>query len=275
MALRKVPIRLGLITVPVKIDGALEGAPSFHTVCNTGHAPVRIKQTLACPECKNADRGSFVKATETDDGKYAIVSAEKLEAATAVPDDVKNTITLTAHPAEQVQFAIPGEKTYFLAPGTDPNAYALMVRLVEERRDVALLTTFAVRSKPALYRLGVYQGALTLTEMAYPEAIRPAPENTGVVDEAMAAMASQFLDTITTDYDAASYTDTRSEAIRKVVEAADVVAAGGEAAPTAGEPTDLMAAMAAAIGQAPAKKTARKKTARKKTAAKKTARKAS
>jgi non-homologous end joining protein Ku len=279
-ALRKVPLKLGLISVTVGVQGAIDNddEPRFNTLCDQGHAPVRIKQALVCPECKNQDRSTFKKGQETDDGKYVVVDPEALQAAATVDPAVKDAITLTAHPAEDLRFALPGSKVYYLAPSKgEHDTYALMLDLVERRTDIAMCAMFAVRGKPAMYQLGAHGGCLTLTEVAWPKSIREAPQHTGTVDPAMSAMAGTFLDTIVTPFDAGAYVDGRAEKIREFIAKQTAVTAGDVEEVASGTPDDLMAAMAAAIGAKPAaKKATRKKaTAKKATAKKATARKAS
>lgn len=266
-ALRKVPLKLGLISVTVGVQGAIDEdeGPKFNTVCDTGHAPARVKQSLVCPSCQNDDKGTFKKAQPTDDGKYVVVDPEKLKEVATVKPEVKDAINLTAHPADDLRFVLPGTKVYYLAPNKgEHDLYALMVELVESRTDVALCAKFAVRSKPAMYQLGVYEGALTLTEVAWPTQIRQAPAHTGTADPAMAGMAAKFLDTIIQPFDATAYTDERAEAVANFVGSQKAVAAGDADEVVTSTPDDLMAAMQAAIEPPKPAKKATKKATRKK-----------
>lgn len=271
--LRKVPLKLGLVSVTVGVQSAIDAGaqPSFNTVCDKGHDPARVKQSLTCPTCSNADRGTFKKAQATDDGKYVIVDPSKLEEVAECPPEVKDAINLTAHPADDLRFAIPGGKVYYLAPVKgEHDTYALMVDLVSKRDDVALCAKFAIRSKPAMYQLGVHEGALTLLEIAWPADVKDAPQHTGNLDASMAEMAAKFLDSIIEPFDADTYVDVRAEAVAEFMAKQKAVKAGDAEKVTTSSPDDLMAAMAAAVGEkAPAKKKTAKKATKKKAASKK------
>lgn len=267
-AIRKVPLKLGLISVTVKVATAIEDAtPRFNTVCDQGHAPNKVKQRLECPSCQSSERGAFKKGVEQGDGTVIVVEADKVAEASEVPDDIKQGINLTTHPADDlVGTTMVGGKVYFLEPNQgEHDTYALMTQLVEERTDVAMLASFAIRSKPSLYRLGTLDGALTLTEIAWPESVRPAPRHQGTVDDAMLKMAAQFVDTLVAPFDPNEYRDTRSTQLADFLSKQKAVASGDEEAVVATSGDDLMAALSAAVTpkKKPAKKAAKKATAKK------------
>lgn len=266
--IRKVPLRLGLVSATVGVQGAIDDAqPKFNTVCDQGHDPARVKQSLRCPTCDNTEYGTFKKAQPTDDGKYVVVDPDKLKEVVEVPSEVKDAINLTAHPAEDLRFAIPGGKVYYLAPAKgEHNTYALFVELVSSRSDeVAFCAKFALRGKPAMYQLGVHEGALTMSEIAWPTDVREAPKHDGELDTAMSEMAHKFLDTIIEPFDADEYVDVRASAVAEFMAKQKAVDAGDAEQVTTSSPDDLMAAMAAAVGDKPKpkKKAARKKAAKK------------
>lgn len=268
MAIRKVPLKLGLISVTVKVATAIEDAtPRFNTVCDQGHAPNKIKQRLECPTCQSSERSAFKKGVEQDDGTMVVLNAEDVTKAAEVPEDIKSSITLTTHPADDlVGTTVVGGKVYFLEPEKgNHDTYALMAKLVEQRQDVAMLSSFAIRGKPSLYRLGTLDGALTLTEIAWPESVRPAPRHQGTVDEAMLGMAAQFVDTLVAPFDPKDYSDTRSKQLSDFLAKQESVVSGDADAVVASSSDDLMAALSAAVGP---KKATRKKTTRKTTARK-------
>lgn len=265
--IRKVPLKLGLIGVTVAVQGAIDNSNEvkLNTVCTKKHDPVRVKQSLGCPKCGNNDMGTFKKAQATDDGKFVVVDPEKVKEAAEPPSEVKDAINLTAHPAGDLTFALPGEKLYYLAPVKgEHDTYALMVDLVTKRDDVALCANFAIKSKPGMYRLGVHDGALTLVELAWPSDIKPAPQHQGTVDEAMSEMAVKFMDSIITEFDPATYTDARAESMRDFIGKQKAVASGEEEDAGTSTPDDLMAAMAKAVGEEAPKKKATKKATKKK-----------
>lgn len=207
-----IPIKLGLIQVPVSVHSALESSSSLSMVCSDGHATTKIKSSMACPECGNKDRGSFGRASQVG-GDLVEISQEALDEASA-PDAVKQSITLTVHPADDLGETLPGGKAYFLKADKSSLAeYALLVQAVSQHRDLAFLTRFAIRTKEALYRLTTHAGALSIVELAWPESINEAPTCDADPIEGGLAMLEPMLKMATTAFDIDQYRDRHQEVL--------------------------------------------------------------
>jgi non-homologous end joining protein Ku len=206
----------------------------FNTLCvgtDKAHVATRVHQELVCGECKNTNAETFVKGKDMGDGTYAIVDQDVLAAAATVGDDIKTELRITSHDAAKVAAAtMPLGKTYFLEPGKGPRAqegYALLREQVRRRSDKAYVSVFASRSKPMMYRLGVYGQALTIVPQAWPTNIRAEPNVPDVdVDEAALTQLDALLDTLEQPFDPATYIDTRKDAMEAVIAAATMVEAG-------------------------------------------------
>lgn len=283
-AVRKnVMLSFGIVQLPVSVETAVDDDDKdtrLHTLC-TGHPPfksahpaARVRFALTCPACQNEDKTSFVKGSEVG-GAYAIVSETAL-AELAVDEELKNSIKLTTHPAEQVsKSTLPGGKVYYLNPAkTSASQYALIANLVASRPDLAFCTMWAARSKASMYRLGVQDNALTLEMIAWPENLRTAPQVEGTIDTKMAKLVGALADGLCADFDPATYRNTRTETLKAIIEAADKVEAADTPpavttvakAPAGG--VDLMAALAAEVAKlrsVPASKTVRKAAPAKRT----------
>jgi non-homologous end joining protein Ku len=184
-----VPIKLGpMLSVRVDIFGAVEPKDSsVHTLCvGEGHEPVRIKQKQSCPTC-SAESG-FVKGAEVD-GKYVIIDDAEPE----IDDSIKKQICITSHDKTQVEsLTLPGAKVYYLGPNKkagDDEMYGILKAFIEKTdSEVSLVTVFAIRSRPTLFTMGVFDGAITLSERTWPEDVREIPEL-----KPMAEVSEQYL----------------------------------------------------------------------------------
>lgn len=254
--------------VPVNVLGAIEDEKketSLNTLCLgdvdvnkdgvvshvDAHAPARCRQDLKCEECGNNNKDTFKKGQDRGDGTYAIVDAEAVAAAIATSEDVQKTLTLTTHPIEQVaEQTLPNGKVYYLEPGKGGAAgYPLIVEAVKQRPNVAFCTVWASRSVPAMYRLGVYRDALTITQLAWPASVKAAPANPGGAKEEEVKMALVLVDQLCSDFDPDTFRDTRTETLRAFIAAAEGVegAATPETAVVTPKVTSMMDMLAAAV----------------------------
>lgn len=223
MAIRTVPLRLGLAQVNVKVESAIESdsGPKFHTVCTHPDdkkltEPARVKQSLVCPECQNSDRSTFEKAADAGDGKVRVVTQQEQKDASEIDASLKDVIDLTPHPAKDVrEGTIRTGKVYRLDPGkgVTPESYALFVGLVKSLKTEALCTMWAVRSKPAMYELTVHGDSLVLCELAWPDDVKPAPAINGKADKSMLDQIKQLVKLTKTDFDPSTYKDSRVDAL--------------------------------------------------------------
>lgn len=279
----------GLFNIEVNVLGAVDDdtkETAFHTVCagaaeDSAHAPARVRQSLICPDCANDVKDTFRKAREVGKGTYALVDSAELEAA-AVDEALKLQMQLTVHDAADVDAtALPGEKVYYLEPGKGPlvaKSYNLLRDKIAANPDKVICTIWAGRSKPGMFRLGVFGDALTLEQLAWPENVRQAPAVPEMdYTEQESAMIGQLLESIEAPFDATTYRDERKDQITAIIAAAEAVEgsatdAAPRAAKTAAPTLDLTASLQAALGAATAAKPAKaKKAAAKKAPARKSA----
>lgn len=265
----KVTLKLGLISFPVTVKTAVEAEreTKLNTLCtgddNASHAPVKINQLIKCPTCtRDGSYSNFPqRGRDNGDGTFTLVSAEDVAAANEVEEDLKNTLSLTPHPAAQVtERTVPGAKFYYLEPGKGAgDTYALLVAVLSALPNVAFCMSYAMRSAPAMYRLVTKGDVLALQMLAAPETVKPTPAVTTEYPAEMLPVAVQFAEMMVSDFDPATYSDTRRAKLVAVLDAATAIAAGE--APVASSPAaptsqnKLMAALLAATETKPAKVT--------------------
>lgn len=247
-----VALKFGLLPVNVDVVSAIERpkAVSFKTLCTNNHDPHPISSIYTCQDCGNTDKSSFVKGQQVDKNTYAVVDADQLKVAAEIDPALQTEMPLTVHPTEQVdQHTIEGGNVYFLAPskGAD-TAYALMLELLRQHPERAFVTVWAPRTVPSMYRLGVFNNALVLTELAWPEHVAVAPNVTTAPSEQEVALGEQLLTMATADFDAATYRDTRTERLAAIAAGGTVTA--GSTPTTTGSASSLLDALTAAVNAA-------------------------
>jgi DNA end-binding protein Ku len=312
-AIWKGAVSFGLVSVPVKLYSATESHDiSFRQV----HAKDggRIKYQRVCSvDGEEVAYADIAKGFETDDGEMVILDDEDLA---QLPANSSREISVEKFvPSDQID-PMMLEKSYYLEPeksGLKP--YALLRDALRESDRVAVVTvSLRTRMTPAVLR--VRDDVLVMQTLMWPDEVRKA--DFGSLRDVESPrpqevqMAKLLLDTLAGDYDPDEFEDDYAEAVQALVEAK---LAGGEvkrtkeAAPSAGEVVDLLAALQKSVAaaktargedtdeadedtddtdepvkaattkrssakKAPAKKAAEKKPAAKKTTTKTTAKKA-
>ena len=161
------------------VSAVSEQKETLNTACiglSKPHPINLIREKKYCYICDNTNKDTFVKVKKIIDGDYKIVDKEVLEAAEA-PDEVKHQLTLTPHPAEEVDKILLNGKSYYLKPNKPVNTaqYKLYIAMLERHPKTAFVTEWASRSNAALYRLCVHRGILMIAELARPETMNEPP----------------------------------------------------------------------------------------------------
>lgn len=274
------------LSVTVNVLGAVDDddkETSLSNICaghppfSAEHPPSGVKQDLKCPVCDNNDKTSFKKG-RISGSTFSIVDSVAVAAAAVATAGNPLLMEFTAHAASDLDGkTLNGDKVYFLdCQGGYEKIYALLVALVNSRPDLVLLTTWASRTKPAMYRLTTFNGALAVQKLAWLTSIRKAPIINETPDAKNLAQAQALIEMTVTPFDPATYVDTRSAALQALIaqaqgiEGAAVVVTA--AAPRAVEndlTAMLEAALAAAGATVPAQPTATPAAPRKRAPAKK------
>jgi non-homologous end joining protein Ku len=249
-------LAFGLISTQVRLTGAVEKdtTPRLNTLCvgaekGAEHAPVAIKQGYTCASCGPlTDKAALKKGKPAGDG-YVVVEQEEIATArTESGAEYKKSIKFTAHPAaEVIENTAPNGTLYYLAPEGAGDAYALLRDLIAAHAEVAFVALYTVSSRVGMYVARVHGDAIVL-EGRYREAeLKAAPElEPAEVNKDLFGMAEQFLEGMVTEFDADSYVDTYTEAIKAMLDASTPVAAES-AAVESGAGVDLMAALQAEL----------------------------
>ena len=253
-AIWKGAVSFGLVSVPVKLYSATESHDiSFRQV----HAKDggRIKYQRVCSiDGEEVPYAEIAKGYETDDGEMVILDDDDLA---ELPANSSREISVEKFvPSDQID-PMMFEKSYYLEPeksGLKP--YALLRDALRESDRVAVVTV-AIRTRmtPALLR--VRDDVLVMQTLMWPDEIRT-PDFGSLKDvqdpkPQELEMARLLLDTLAGDYDPDDFEDDYAEAVQTLVQAkleGGEVKRTKEAAPSAGEVVDLLAALQRSVAAA-------------------------
>lgn len=245
-------ISFGLVNIPIKLHAATEDKDvklrTLHKECNTP-----IKYEKVCPVCeKEVKNEDLVKAYEYTKGKFVVLDEEDLEALRKENEDKAVEIIDFVNMA-QID-PVFYQKSYFMSPNENGSkAYSLLRKALSESKKVGI-AKIMIRAKEQLAVIRVYENTLVLETIHYPDEVRKTDDVPNVPSDDK--ITSKELDTaimlieqLTTDFDAAKYTDDYRTSLLELIESKRT---GKEVVtPTEKEPvsnvTDLMAALQASI----------------------------
>ncbi len=243
-------ISFGLVNVPIKLYTATEKKEIkfnyLHEKCGTP-----IKYQRRCPTCNvEVTSEEIVWGYEYQKGQYVILKEEDFE---SLPDEKSKTIDILDFVELAEIDPVYFEKSYFLEPSPGgEKAYALLRRAMEETGKIAVAKV-TIRTKETLAALRVYQNALLMAVIFYPDEIRTTAGLTGIQSEPNLnaneiEMANNLIANLSGHFDPAKYTNNYRENLMQVIQAK---IAGGEVAEApAREPgkiIDLMEALRASL----------------------------
>lgn len=245
-------ISFGLVNVPIKMYTATEKKEIkfnyLHEKCGTP-----IKYERHCPNCDvEVPQEEIVRGYEYQKGQYVVLRDEDFE---GIPDERTRTIDIMDFVDLTEIDPIYFEKSYYLEPSPGgEKAYALLKRAMNDTGKIAVAKV-AIRSKETLVVLRVYQNALAMATIFYPDEIRATTGLTGIqteptLHENEIRMATNLIQNLSSHFDASKYTNNYREALMRIIQ---TKIAGGEItqAPEreTGKIIDLMEALRASIAQ--------------------------
>jgi DNA end-binding protein Ku len=211
-------IVFGLVNVPARIYSAVsEHKLQFHMVHEPDGSPIGYQKVCKAEE-KPVPADEIVKAFEYEKGEWVYMSDEDFEAARV---EGYRTIEISDFvPYDQID-PIYFAKTYYVGPQEGgERVYALLVQAMEQS-SLAGIAKFVMRDRQYLGALRVRHGVITLEQLYFADEIRDTgslkPE-VGKVDKRELTMASQLIESYTTDWDPTRYEDTYRDALCAVIE---------------------------------------------------------
>jgi DNA end-binding protein Ku len=248
-------ISFGLVTIPVRLFTAVrEKRLHFRTLHDQDKVP--LKQKMVCPaDGKEVHPEHTVKGFEIEKDRFVIIRQDELEA--AAPKRTKAIEILDFVDLDEID-PLFFDRPYYVAPrpeGAKP--YKLLVEAMEKTRKVGIAKV-VMWNKEYLAALRPLDHALVLETMHFNDEVVRADTVGGLevkakVDDRELKMATQLIDSLTTDFEPDKYHDEYREQVMALIERK---AAGEEihTAPTReqkgeGRARNLMAALEASLAR--------------------------
>ncbi|SDB94953.1 Ku protein [Shouchella lonarensis] len=245
-------ISFGLVNIPVKLHAATENKDiklrQLHKTC---HTPISYKKV--CEGCqKEVKDEDIVKAYEYAKNKFVVLDREELENLRKENQDktveIIDFVQLTE--IDPIYF----ERTYFLSPdATGAKAYTLLRHTLEQSGKIGV-AKITIRSKEQLAIVRVYQHALVMETIHYPDEVRNVRDVPNIPEEDTVGpkelkTALMLVDQLTTAFKPEKYTDDYRTALMALIEAKKsnrTVTPNEKHAPP-DNVTDLMSALQASL----------------------------
>lgn len=260
-------ISFGLVNIPVKLHAATENKDvklrQLHKDC---HTPISYKKV--CEGCnQEVTDEDIVKAYEYAKNKFVVLDQEDLENLRKENEDkaveIIDFVQLTE--IDPIYF----ERTYFLSPdSTGAKAYSLLRKTLEQSGKIGI-AKIVIRSKEQLAIVRVYQNALVMETIHYPDEVRSIgdvpniPSEQDVVQKELDT-ALLLVEQLTTTFNPEKYTDDYRNALLELIEekkATNTISTSDKQRPIPENVTDLMTALQASLEKTK-KPATRKRTTR-------------
>src|SRR5438270_8669968 len=213
-------ISFGLVNVPVKLYSAVHSKDlQFHQFDPKGN---RIQYKRVSEKTgKEVDYSDIVKGYEVKKGQYVMVDPDEL--ASYKPESTR-TIDISDFVELDEIDPIFYENTYYLAPdgkGAE-KAYNLLLEAME-KQEKAAIGKVVIRTKQYLAAIRPLDGVLALSTMRFADEVVPTSEvKNGSGKEASVSkrevdMASQIIDSLTSEWDPSRYHDTYREQVLELL----------------------------------------------------------
>ncbi|NLM40103.1 MAG: Ku protein [Firmicutes bacterium] len=211
-------ISFGLVNIPVRMYAAVEDKEvrfnQLHAVC---HTPIKYQKI--CPNCeKVVEQDEIVRGYEIQKNEYVVITDEEWE-------HFQGTLSRTVDILRFVDLRdidpVYFDRSYYLEPAeTGAKAYRLLVAAMQQAGKIGI-ASITVRTKQALAAVRVYEGALALETMHYPDEIRSItrldiPE-TAVVEKEL-AMAVSLINSLTEPFRPEEYVNERRRGLLELIE---------------------------------------------------------
>ena len=216
-------VSFGLVAVPVKAFSAVRDHDvHFHQIERKTGARVRNRK-VSEETGREVDADDIVMGYEIGKGEHVTFDADELDElrpASTRAVDVTDFVALDE--IDPVYY----ERTYWLAPDgeTSVQPYQLL-RAAMEDRELAAIGTVVMRNKQYLAAIRPLEGALAMSTMRFADEVvhrkdvEGVPDRRTKPDEKMLRMATQLVDSLTTDWKPESYHDTYTEELRSRIRA--------------------------------------------------------
>ena len=215
-------ISFGLVNVPVKAFTAVHDHDvHFHQIDKDSGSRIRYEK-VSSKTGKPVDTDDIELGYETGNGKYVTFERDEL-------DELRPASTSSVEVSDFVALddidPIYYQNTYWLAPADDAakGAYQLLLAAMEERELVGI-GSVVMRNKQHLAAVRPLDGALAMSTMRFADEvldkadIDQIPSRRTKPDKKALDLATQIVDSLTTDWKPSRYHDTYTEELRDIID---------------------------------------------------------
>jgi DNA end-binding protein Ku len=213
-------VSFGLVAIPVKLYTATEAHDvSFRQVHVTDGGRIRYKRVCEL-DGQEVPYSDIAKGYELPGGEMVVLSDEdfaNLPLASSKEIDVIEFV-----PAEQIDPML-FNKAYYAEPDKSAVKPYVLMRDTLARSDRVAVVKVTLRSREALGVLRAHGDVLVVHTLLWPEEVRDAgslaPQTEVTVRTQELAMASSYIDSLSTDFDPSEFTDEYRAAVEELVAA--------------------------------------------------------
>ena len=213
----KCSISFGLVYIPVTLHASVKTQDvGFNMLDKKTMSRVKYKKT--CEECdgREVKQEDIVKGYEYEDDKYVVFTEEDFEKLKTKKD--KNITIQKFVDIAQID-PIYYDRPYYVNPTGAENAYALLLRAMEEEKKVGIAKT-VLGNKETLIALRAKDGQMLLTTLFFADEIQknPTKEVKAEFSSSELSLAKSIVEGMSGDFKAEDYKDEYRERVKAAIE---------------------------------------------------------
>lgn len=216
-------VSFGLVSVPVKAHSAVRDHDvHFHQLERKTGSRIRNRK-VSEKTGEEVGPDDIVMGFETGRGEHVTFESDELD---ELRPESTRAVEVTDFVALDEVDPIYYERTYWLAPDGDAAAQPYqLLRAAMEDRELVAIGTVVMRNKQYLTAIRPLEGALAMSTMRFADEVvhrkdvEGVPDRRSKPDERMLRMATQLVDSLTTEFRPERYHDTYTDELRSRIEA--------------------------------------------------------
>lgn len=213
----KCSISFGLVYIPVTLHASVKTQDvGFNMLDKKTMSRVKYKKT--CEECdgREVKQEDIVKGYEYEDDKYVVFTEEDFEKLKTKKD--KNITIQKFVDIAQID-PIYYDRPYYVNPTGAENAYALLLRAMEEEKKVGIAKT-VLGNKETLIALRAKDGQMLLNTLFFADEIQknPTKEVKAEFSSSELSLAKSIVEGMSGEFKAEDYKDEYRERVKAAIE---------------------------------------------------------
>ncbi len=205
---KDVSVSLGMISFTTRVESAAYTEDYLTNVCVNEHDPVAVTRPLTCTECGPITMHGLKKA-KREGGGLVVLSDFEINDLKEDATPFKGKVQLIPYNMDEVlSHTGQGEKYYQLHPQSNPENYSLLKQVILAYPGKAFVAKYAVRTKASLFMAQVKGDCILLQERTFVDNLKPVPSFTEPANEAFVPLAVSMVETMVTEFNPATFTDT-------------------------------------------------------------------